>query len=78
MPAERETAPKSHQQPPEYNYEHFRTRHFLADLWRLLRGEGVQPGHEAPDFELESTEGGRVRLSRLRGRPIALHFVSYT
>ncbi len=62
----------------EYNFEHFKTKHFLADLGRTLRSEGVQPGEEAPDFELESTDGERVRLSALRGRPVVLHFGSIT
>ncbi len=62
----------------EYNYEHFRTKHFVADLRRLVRGEGVRPGEEAPDFELESTKGERVRLSALRGKPVVLRFASFT
>ncbi len=66
------------QQLNEYNYEHFRPKHLLADLWKTLRGEGLQPGTEAPDFELESTEGDRVRLSEVRGRPVVLRFGSFT
>lgn len=67
------------QQPlEEYNYEHFQTKHFLADVVKTMRGEGVQPGQEAPDFALQSTEGERVRLSELRGRPVVAHFGSYT
>jgi cytochrome oxidase Cu insertion factor (SCO1/SenC/PrrC family) len=62
----------------EYNYEHFRPKHLLADVWRSAKGEGLQPGSEAPDFELESTDGDRVRLSSLRGRPVFLHFGSGT
>ena len=62
----------------EYNYERFRTKHFLADVQQTIKGGGVQPGQEAPDFELEATEGGRVRLSGLRGRPVVLHFGSVT
>ncbi len=62
----------------EYNYEHFWPKHLYADLWRSLRGEGLQPGSEAQDFELESTEGDRVRLSELRGRPVLLHIGSFT
>lgn len=62
----------------EYNYEHFWLKHLLADLWRTARGEGVQPGSEAPDFELETTGGERVRLSASRGRPVLLHFGSAT
>ena len=61
-----------------YNYEHFWLKHLLADLWRTARGEGVRPSSEAPDFELETTEGERVRLSALRGRPVLLHFGSAT
>ncbi len=62
----------------EYNYEHFRPKHLLADLWKTVRGEGIHPGEEAPDFELESTEGEQVRLSDLRGRPVVLRFGSFT
>ena len=62
----------------EYNFEHFKTKHFLADLGRTLRSAGIHPGEEAPDFELESTDGERVRLSALRGRPVVLHFGSIT
>ena len=61
-----------------YNYGHFWLKHLVADLWRTARGEGVRPGSEAPDFELESTDGERVRLSALRGRPVLLHIGSAT
>jgi cytochrome oxidase Cu insertion factor (SCO1/SenC/PrrC family) len=74
----RQSPQGSLQQLSEYNYEHFRPKHLLADLWRSTRGEGLQPGSEAPDFELETTEGDRLRLSELRGRPVLLHFGSYT
>lgn len=50
---ERETNREDHDRAREYNYEHFRTSHFLADLGHLLRDEGVQPGQEAPNFEAE-------------------------
>lgn len=68
----------SRRQLSEYNYEHFRPKHLLADLLKTVRGEGLKPGEEAPDFELESTEGGRVRLSSLRGQPVVLRFGSFT
>ncbi len=68
----------SSQQLNEYNYEHFRPKHLLADLWKTIRGEGLQPGTEAPDFEMETTQGDRVRLSELRGRPVVLRFGSFT
>jgi cytochrome oxidase Cu insertion factor (SCO1/SenC/PrrC family) len=62
----------------EYNYEHFRTKHFAADFQGTLQGRGVQPGEEAPDFELTVASGGTLRLSSLRGRPTLLHFGSPT
>ena len=34
----------------------------------------VEEGREAPDFELPSDGGERVRLSELRGRPVVLYF----
>jgi len=62
----------------EYNYRHFRTKHFVADLVRTVRGEGVPPGEIAPDFELATTAGDRVHLGALRGQPVVLHFGSGT
>jgi cytochrome oxidase Cu insertion factor (SCO1/SenC/PrrC family) len=60
------------------NYEHYWRKHQLADFERTWRGQGVAPGREAPDFELEAATGERVRLSGLRGRPVVLHFGSFT
>jgi peroxiredoxin Q/BCP len=34
----------------------------------------VEEGQQAPDFELGTDEGKRVRLSDLRGQPIVLYF----
>lgn len=34
----------------------------------------IQEGQPAPDFELASDDGGRVRLSELRGRAVVLYF----
>jgi uncharacterized cupredoxin-like copper-binding protein len=62
----------------DYNYEHFRTKHFLADLMRTLTSRGVQPGEVAPDFELPRSDGGTLRLSTLRGKPTLIHFGSTT
>ena len=34
----------------------------------------IEPGQEAPDFELANQDGETVRLSDLRGRPVVLYF----
>jgi thioredoxin-dependent peroxiredoxin len=34
----------------------------------------VEEGQEAPDFELTSDAGERVRLSQFRGKPVVLYF----
>lgn len=64
--------------PEEYNYEHFRTKHYLLDGQGTLTGRGIAPGELAPDFEMSTVEGGTLRLSELRGRPALLHFGSPT
>mgnify|MGYP001102408892 CR=1 FL=1 len=64
-----------HLDPSEdFNFEHFRMRHMVAELLR----PGLPPGREAPDFELPSTDGPPLQLSDLRGQPVFLHFISYT
>ncbi len=62
----------------EYNYEHFRTKHLLQDAQRTIQKQGILPGEIAPDFELSRADGGTLRLSELRGKPVLLHFGSYT
>ena len=51
-----------------YNYEHFWPKHFVADLLRTSQGAGLRPGSQAPDFDLESTEGDRFRLADIEAR----------
>jgi thioredoxin-dependent peroxiredoxin len=34
----------------------------------------IEQGSLAPDFELASDDGRRIRLSELRGRPVVLYF----
>jgi hypothetical protein len=58
----------------DFNFGHFGMRHMLAELLR----PGLPPGCHAPDFELASTQGDRLRLADLGGRPVLLHLVSYT
>jgi peroxiredoxin Q/BCP len=36
----------------------------------------VDEGQEAPDFELATDAGDRVRLSDFRGHPVVLYFYS--
>jgi len=35
---------------------------------------GLEVGENAPDFELESTSGGKLRLSSLRGKNVLINF----
>ena len=39
----------------DFNFEHFRMRHMVAELLR----PGLPPGVDAPDFELPSRPTGR-------------------
>jgi len=34
----------------------------------------VEVGQKAPDFELESTKGGKIKLSSLRGKNVLINF----
>lgn len=45
-------------------------RHDITDV-KLL---GVFPGSEAPDFEVATLDGGKVKLSELRGKLVLLDF----
>jgi hypothetical protein len=62
----------------EYNYKHFRTKHLLQDAHRTIAKQGILPGEMAPNFELPRAGGGSLRLSDLRGKPVLLHFGSFT
>jgi peroxiredoxin len=47
---------------------------YLADLVASAAGIPLEVGSDAPDFELESLDGGEVRLSQFRGQPVLLVF----
>ncbi len=60
----------------EYNFDHFRTRHFLYDARATKEKIGIHPGALAPDFTLPIASGGTLRLADLRDRPVVLRFGS--
>ncbi len=37
-------------------------------------GDWVEVGKKAPDFTLQADDGGKVKLSSLRGKPVVLYF----
>ena len=78
MSSNQQVSPLDWQPLHEYNFEHYQAKHLLLALRSTLRSTGIQPGQAAPDFELESTEGERLRLSKLRGKPVVLRFGSFT
>ena len=74
-----ELAQRGRIEPPgEYNFSHFRTKHLVWDAQRTARAAGVRPGELAPDFALPRAGGGTLRLSELHGRPVVLHFGSFS
>ena len=59
-----------------YRYEHFDRDVFLGDL-RFRTGPA--PGEPFPDFDLETTDGGRVRKADFTGKkPLLMVFGSVT
>ena len=61
-----------------YNFRHFRPRHLWYDAKLTVRASGLAPGQPAPDFELPTTQGDKIRLSDLRGKPVLVRFGSFT
>jgi hypothetical protein len=56
-------------------------RAFLASILALafvLAAHGFSPalevGQPAPDFELDSTKGGKLKLSSLKGKNVLINF----
>lgn len=60
----------------EYRYAHFTRERLMEDM--AFTG-GPPPGQPMPDFDLPTTDGGRVRKSDFVGqRPLLLTFASIT
>jgi hypothetical protein len=63
----------------------FLGRPYNFETWRATNEERayfqkdvVKAGDPAPDFALPTLEGGEVRLSSLRGKPVVIEFGSIT
>lgn len=37
----------------------------------------LEVGEKAPDFELDSTKGGKLKLSNLKGKNVLINFYGY-
>lgn len=59
----------------EYRYPLFKRGLLMADMAFL---GGPAPGEELPDFDLETTDGRRVRKADFAGRPLLIAFGSVT
>lgn len=50
----------------------------LALYFGLLRpASAIGVGELAPDFELDSTKGGKVKLSGLKGKNVLINFYNF-
>jgi hypothetical protein len=59
-----------------YRYAHFHRKLLAADMAFL---GGPAPGEPMPDFEVETTDGDRIRKRDVVGqRPLLLAFASFT
>jgi len=43
-------------------------------LGMTVSAAAVEVGQKAPDFELDSTKGGKLKLSSLRGKNVLINF----
>jgi len=43
-------------------------------LATVLSAAALEVGEKAPDFELDSTKGGKLKLSSLRGKNVLINF----
>lgn len=47
---------------------------FLASYSSAL---AIGVGDQAPDFELDSTKGGKIKLSSLKGKTVLINFYNF-
>ena len=47
---------------------------FIFILATALSAAALEVGEKAPDFELESTRGGKLKLSSLKGKNVLINF----
>jgi len=47
---------------------------FIFILATALSAAALEVGEKAPDFELDSTKGGKLKLSSLRGKNVLINF----
>ena len=50
---------------------------FLFLLTTALSASALEVGDKAPDFELDSTKGGKLKLSSLQGKNVLISFYGY-
>jgi cytochrome oxidase Cu insertion factor (SCO1/SenC/PrrC family) len=43
----------------------------------LRSADAIGIGDQAPDFELDSTKGGKVKLSNLKGKTVLINFYNF-
>ena len=43
-------------------------------LGTTVSASAVEVGQKAPDFELDSTKGGKLKISSLRGKNVLINF----
>jgi hypothetical protein len=76
LPSKRAASPTRPQVDKTMNRKKAALAIFLLGLLLLLSAPllAVEVGDKAPDFELPSTKGGKLKLSSLRGRNVLINF----
>ena len=50
---------------------------FMFVLATAASAAALEVGEKAPDFELDSTKGGKLKLSSLKGKNVLINFYGY-